>query len=158
MQTCVEYRVCEGQVRLNDLRQFSSETNPTCFFVGSHLTGQGQGVDPDDLLSFLETFGDTPDKLHVLLFLSRHPRTRCTLECLACSSEGRSRDIRRAVRELSQQGVIVEWREDDVTLYALTNDSDKRGSIQNLGRLTWDQIRLWNEYRVVELTQPQTSS
>ncbi|GEM_PF-6254186 len=158
MQTYVQYRVCEGPVSLNALRQCSAEANPTCFFVGGHSVSCDQQVDPDDLLSFLETFGDSPEKLQVLLFLSRHPRTRCTLECLSCNPEGRTVDVRRAVRELTHQGVIVEWQEDETTLYALTNDSEKRGSVQNLGRLSWDQVRLWNEYRVVELTQPQTAS
>lgn len=160
MQTYIQYRMCEGPLPgMNTLKRSCSDTlNPTCFLVRAHSMPPAHSVDADDLLSFLETFGDTPEKLQVLLFLSRHPRAKCTMECLRSSPEAKALDVRRAVRELAHQGVIVQWNEEDVTLYALTNDSDKRSSVENLGQITWDQIRLWNEYRVVELTQVQTSA
>ncbi|MBI2957768.1 MAG: hypothetical protein HYY32_02885 [Chloroflexi bacterium] len=158
MQTYVQYRVCEGPLpSLKTLKNSSTDLNPSCFFVSArdHLAGH---VNADDLLSFMETCGDTREKLQVLLFLSRHPRAKCTMDCLSCSPEAGRLDVRRAVRELTHQGVIVEWCEDGVALFALTSDPEKRNSVQNLGRLQWDQVRLWNEYRVVELTQEQVSS
>ncbi|MDO8472843.1 MAG: hypothetical protein Q7T05_03395 [Dehalococcoidia bacterium] len=157
MQTYIQYRVCEGIPSMKTLRRSNLDTNPTCFLVAAH-SQRAAAVNADDLLSFLETFGDTPEKLRVLLFMSRHPRTRCTVECLCSTPEERQLDVKRAVRELTHQGVIVECHEDETMFYTLTNDSEKRGSVENLGQLNWDQVRLWNEYRAVELTMDQVSS
>lgn len=159
MQTYVQYRVCEGPLpSLSTLKHSSNDTNPTCFIVKAHSASGMTTVNTDDLLSFLETCGDTPEKLQVLLFLSKHPKTRCTLECLYCGVESRRWDVRRAVRELVHQGVIEELSEDETIFYGLTHNSDKRSSVENLGQLSWDQVRFWNEYRVVELAQDQVSS
>lgn len=157
MQTYIQYRVCEGLPSMKTLHRSTLDTNPTCFLVAAH-SHRAPAVNADDLLSFLETFGDTPEKFRVLLFMSRHPRTKCTLECLCCTPEDRQLNVTRAVRELTHQGVIVECREEETTFYTLTTDSEKRSSVENLGQLNWDQIRLWNEYRAVELTINQVSS
>ncbi|MBI2854400.1 MAG: hypothetical protein HYX87_05715 [Chloroflexi bacterium] len=159
MQTYVQYRVCEGPLpNINILKHLTTEPGPTCFLLATRSRQPINRVNADDLLSFLETYGDTPDKLHVLLFWSKHPRTRCTLDCVSCTPEARRFDLRRAVRELVQQQVLVEAAEGNTNWYSLTPDPEKRASVENLGNLSWDEIRFWSDYRVVELTQEQASS
>jgi hypothetical protein len=159
MQTYIQYRVCEGPLpRLSTLKHSSNDTNPTCFIVKAHSMRGACTVNADDLLSFLETCGDTPEKLQVLWFLSKHPRTRCTFECLCSGVEAQRWGVQRAVRELTHQGVIEECSEDQNILYGLTHESERRNSVENLGQLTWDQIRFWNEYRIIELAEEQVSS
>ncbi|MEW6033666.1 MAG: hypothetical protein AB1603_02290 [Chloroflexota bacterium] len=159
MQTYVQYRVCEGPLpSIGTLRHFSSENGPTCFLLAQYSAQRMPAVDADDLLAFLETFGDTADKLQVLFFWSKHLKTKCTVDCISPTPDCRHLDPRRAVRELVHQGVLEESSDGWVTWYSLTTDEEKRRSVENLARLTWDRLRFWNDYRIVELTQGQASS
>jgi len=100
MQTYVQYRVCGGPLpSMGALRSFSSDSGPTCFIMASGSGPYPAQVNADDLVSFLETFGDTPEKLQVLFFLGRHPRAQCTAECISCAPEARRMDVRRAILE-----------------------------------------------------------
>lgn len=157
MQTYVQYRVCEGPLpSIGTLRRFSSDTGPTCFLMTAASRQHTAQVNADDLVSFLETFGDTPEKLQVLFFLGRHPKARCTAECISCTPGARRMDLRRAILELARQGVVEQAQDDDLTLYTLTSEHEKKEAVEALGKLTWDQIRFWNDFRVVELTQLQS--
>lgn len=88
------------------------------------------------LTSFLAKYGNTRSKLQALLFWSRHPEARFTLECIVSSRDAKRLDLKEGVMDLVGDGIVIEERASNgVAFYRLTSDPEKRASVFEIAKI-----------------------
>ncbi len=88
------------------------------------------------LTAFLAQYGNTRAKLQALLFWSRHPEARFTLECIVSSRDAKRLDLKEGVMALVDDGIVIEEvSSTGVAFYRLTSDPEKRANVFEIAKL-----------------------
>ena len=135
-------------------------TNKQKTLRGSDTKGKGQYSNAPDLKSndsfpfgLLEAVGGSPGSLQVLIFWSKHPSTRFTLASLSYALDARSLQMKQTMANLMRHGIVDETTENQVKLYALTANEERRRQVEDLSQFSWDEIQLRKDLKVAASTQ-----
>ncbi|MBM2831337.1 MAG: hypothetical protein HW414_389 [Dehalococcoidia bacterium] len=96
---------------------------------------EAQNADGNLLTKFLIQHATSASKLGVLLFWSRHPQTKFTVDGIDLALETRKQDLREGLEALVEEGVVSKERTTTgVTLYSLTTEPQKREPVLELAK------------------------
>lgn len=80
--------------------------------------------------SLLSQYGDTASKMGVLLFFTRHPEGKFTMECINFALETQKQNLGESLEALVLQGVVSKLRtRNGVILYSLSPELENRALV-----------------------------
>src|SRR3990172_4669586 len=98
-------------------------------------SSEAQNADVNLLANFLVQHATSASRLGVLLFWSRHPQTKFTIDGIDLAVETRKQDIKEGLEALVAEGVVSkEQTPTGVTLYSLTTEPQKREPVLTLAK------------------------
>ncbi len=109
-----------------------------------------------DLILFLENIGCDSVKFQVLQFWARHPQAKMTFCAMAAGVNLSKNMLGHAIADLIEKGILcMQFRENGLITYGLTEDREIRASVEELALLDWNETK--SLARVIEI-QPLSGS
>jgi len=96
----------------------------------------------ESLYRFLQEHGDNWVKRGLLLFWGMHPNARFDRRAICYALDCNKLDAERALRTMVEDGLLDRNICNDVTLYSLTKNEEKRQPVLELATLSWEQWQL----------------
>ena len=97
----------------------------------------------ESLYCFLREHGNSRVKRQLLLFWGMHPNAKFSMLALRCAVDCSRLDMKVALRSMIEEGLLDTHIYNDVSLYSLTKNEEKRQPVLELAALGWDRWRLW---------------
>jgi len=93
----------------------------------------------DKLHHFLEEFGNNQVKRALLFFWGRHSKARFSSNVICNILDCSKLEAERVLKAMVKEGLLENHISDNIKLYSLTTNEDKRRPILELAALDWDQ-------------------
>ena len=93
----------------------------------------------EPLYRFLEEYGDNRVKRELLAFWGRHPNAKFSSRVLCYAVDCNWLDADRALKALVEAGLVATHIYNDVPLYSLTRNQERRRPVVALAALDWDR-------------------
>jgi hypothetical protein len=93
----------------------------------------------ESLYRFLEEHGNSRVKRQLLLFWGMHPNAKFSLLALRCAVDCSRPDMKMALRSMIEEGLLDTHIYNDVSLYSLTRNEERRRPVLELAALGWDR-------------------
>lgn len=114
----------------------------------------------ESLYRFLGEHGNSRVKRQLLLFWGMHHKAKFSMLALRCAVECSRLDMKMALRSMIEEGLLDTHIYNDVPLYSLTRNEERRRPVLELAALGWDQWLLMRKRIKQKINQlvPATSS
>ncbi len=114
----------------------------------------------ESLYRFLGEHGNSRVKRQLLLFWGMHPKAKFSMLALRCAVDCSRLDMKMALRSMIEEGLLDTHIYNDVPLYSLTRNEERRRPVLELAALGWDQWLLMRKRIKQKINQlaPTTSS
>ena len=118
------------------------------------------GLTEESLYRFLGEHGNSRVKRQLLLFWGMHPKAKFSMLALRCAVDCSRLDMKMALRSMIEEGLLDTHIYNDVPLYSLTRNEERRRPVLELAALGWDQWLLMRKRIKQKINQlvPATSS
>lgn len=96
----------------------------------------------ESLYRFLEKHGDNRVKWELLVFWGRHPNARFDRKVVCYALDCKKLDAERALGAMVEERLLDSYTGNDVTLYSLTKNEERRRPVLELAALGWNRWQL----------------
>ncbi len=96
----------------------------------------------EKLYQFIKEHADDQNCLELLQFFGRYPHTRFSELAVIHALDGRKSFMQKALKELTNKGLVKRCVENNVPLYRLTSDEPLRSLVLDLAKLDWCEWQL----------------
>jgi hypothetical protein len=107
----------------------------------------------ESLYRFLEEHGNSRVKRQLLLFWGMHPNAKFSMLALRCAVECSKLDMKMALRSMIEVGLLDTHIYNDVPLYSLSRNEEKRRPVLELAALGWNQRLLMHKRMEQKINQ-----